>query len=124
MYFGEEDPQPEFYAPEVIDNIKIDYFSRFENSIEKFYNTHKNFENSHNQVCDAVLYGLIYKYLERNLLRKNSEGTEDIYYMGLIETDMNQPEKIKLREILEEDLHKDILEIKYKICTLFGLFNR
>ena len=53
---------------------------------------------------EAALYGLIYNYLERNLLRKKSEGTEDISCRGLIETDTIKPEKIKAREILGEDL--------------------
>ena len=37
MYFGEEDPQPELYAPEGIDNVKFDDFSGFEKSIKKFF---------------------------------------------------------------------------------------
>ena len=78
MYFDEEDLQPELYAPEGVDNVKFDDFSGFEKSIKKFYNTLKNFEDSDNQFFDAVIYRLIYKYLERNLLRKKSEGTEDI----------------------------------------------
>ena len=41
----------------------------------------------------------MYKYFERNLLRKQSEGTEDLL-QGLIETDMIEPEKIKARKIL------------------------
>ena len=86
------------YTPEGIDNVKFDDFSGFEKSIKKFYNTLKNFEDSDNQFFDAVLYGLIYKYLERNLLRKKSDGTEDISYRGLIETDMIQPEKNKSKE--------------------------
>ena len=37
LYFGEEDPQPELYAPEGIDNVKFDDFSGFEKSIKKFF---------------------------------------------------------------------------------------
>ena len=127
MYFGEEDPQPELYATEGTDNVKFDDFNGFEKSINKFYNTLKNFEYSDNQLFDAILYGLIYKYLERNLLWKKSVGMEDISYRGLIETDMIKPEKIKAREILGEDLYEDILEIKDEIQldkTLLGFFNR
>ena len=61
------------------------------------------------------------------MLRKKSEGTEDISYRGLTETDMIKPEKIKVSEILGEDLYEDILEIKDEIQldkTLFGFFNR
>ena len=97
------------------------------NQLRNFFNTLKNFEDSDNQFFDAVLYGLIYKYLERYLLRKKSKGTEDISYRGLIETDMIKLEKIKAREILGEDLYKDILEIKDEIQldkTLFGFFSR
>ena len=46
MYFGEENPQPELYAPEGIGNVKFEDFSGLENSIKKFYNTFKNIEDS------------------------------------------------------------------------------
>ena len=71
------------------------------NQLRNFFNTLKNFEDSDNQFFDAVLYGLRYECLERNLLRKKSKGTEEISYRGLIETDIIKPEKIKAREILE-----------------------
>ena len=90
MHFAEEDPQSELYPPEGID-VRFDDFSEFEKSIKKFYNTLRNFEDGDSQFFDAVLYGLIYKYLERNLLRKKSEDMEDISYRGLIETDMIKP---------------------------------
>ena len=82
MYFAEEDPQFELYAPEGIDIVKFDDFSGIEKSIKKFYNTLNNFEDSDNQIFDAVLYGLMHIYLERNLLRKKSEGTEGISLTG------------------------------------------
>ena len=104
MYFGEENPQPELYAPEGIGNVKFEDFSGLENSLRNFIRRLRILKIATIIFFEAVLYGLIYNYLERNLLRKKSEGTEDISYRGLIETGMIKPEKIKAREILGEDL--------------------
>ena len=36
MYFGTEDQQPDFYAPENGDNVEFDKFAGFEKSVKKF----------------------------------------------------------------------------------------
>ena len=49
LYYGKEDIQPELYAPEDRDFVSFIKFASFENYVEKFKKTLKNFEDSENQ---------------------------------------------------------------------------
>ena len=72
-FYGHEDQQPEHYATQDRSNVTLDTFKGFEKSIKKFNETLKNFEESQNQVFDAVIYGLMFlKTNDKSQIRKSN----------------------------------------------------
>ena len=55
MYFGDEDTQPELYAPENRESVEFDKFVGFEKSVKKFKDTLQNFGNSDDPFFDSIL---------------------------------------------------------------------
>ena len=109
LYFG-EDEQPEVYAPEQRDQVTFDRFEGFEKSAQKFKKTLSNFENTDNELFDAVLYGLMFYKQE------NHQGQADV-----------RPKKEDAQRVLGDKLNFDLLKIKSETLldkTLFGFFER
>ena len=59
-FYGCEDQQSELYAPEDRESVSFDKFEGYDKSIEKFKKSLKHFEDSENQLFDAVIYGIMY----------------------------------------------------------------
>ena len=104
MFFGTEDQQPELYEPQNREDVEFDKFVGFEESIKKFKETLQSFENTDNPFFDSIVFGLMFKITEGNVLQNN-----------------------KVNDVLIKDFYEGLLEIKDDIQldeTLFGFFNR
>ena len=71
MFFGNEDAQPELFAPENREYVGFVKFEGFEKSIKKFKDTLQNFKNSDNTFFDSILYGVMFKISEGKTLEKD-----------------------------------------------------
>ena len=101
-YYGNDNVQPELYAPKNRNFVIFDKFTGFEKSVEKLKKTLTNFGDSENQFFDAVIYGVMFHKSNGEIIDKN-----------------------KMIQVLGEDSYNDFLEIKDEIKldrTLSGYF--
>ena len=103
-FSGHENQQPELYASEDRESVSFNKFEGFEKSIEKLKNTLKNFEDSENQLFDAVIYGIVHhRRIDETIVRE------------------------KIVEVLGGNFFDELKEIEEEIKldrALFGYFDR
>ena len=100
--------------PEGTENFEFENSSGFEKSVKKFRNSLKNLKDSNNSFFDSIIYGLMYNQIEGKCKKQwtesdNSLKVPEAAYRGLIE---KQIDKEMVKEILGENMQKDLLEIK------------